>query len=83
MYVTCQFSLYPLRAPSLGTAIEAAVSAIRAHGLDVELGAMSSVVTGPTEIVFRALHDGFVAAANGHCVLVVTVSNACPQPTGS
>lgn len=39
---------------------------------------MSTVVSGPVNVVFAALADGFEAAASQDCALVVTVSNACP-----
>lgn len=78
MEVLCQFSLYPLGSGSLGPPIAAAVEAVRARGLQVEVGAMSSLVAGPSEVVFAALADAFTAAADRGCVLTATVSNACP-----
>jgi hypothetical protein len=39
---------------------------------------MSSTVVGPADEVFTALRDAFEAASSGACVLVATVSNACP-----
>lgn len=47
MEVTCQFSLYPLGPGPLGPPIAAAMDAVRARGLQVEVGAMSSLVAGP------------------------------------
>lgn len=76
--VSCQFSIYPLGVDDLGRGIDAALGAVRRHGLPVEAGAMSSTVTGPSDEVFAALRDAFEAAATGGCVLVATVSNACP-----
>lgn len=76
--VTCQFSVYPLGTPDLGPAVEGALAAVRRHGLAVEPGAMSSTVSGPSDEVFAALRDAFEAAASAGCVLVATVSNACP-----
>lgn len=76
--VSCQFSIYPLGTPDLGAAVDAAVAAVRHRGLHVELGAMSSMVSGPVDVVFAALGGAFEAAASGGCVLVATVSNACP-----
>lgn len=77
-HVSCQFSVYPLGATDLGVGIDAALAAVRRRGLSVELGAMSSVVTGSSDEVFAALRDAFEAAGSGGCVLVATVSNACP-----
>ncbi len=80
MEVSAQFAIYPLGTAEIGPAIDAAVEAIRGHGLDPEVGPMSSMVSGSSGTVFAALHDAFAAAASGSCVLVVTVSNACPVP---
>lgn len=76
--VTCQFSVYPLGAKDLGPAVEGALSAVRRRGLEVEPGKMSSTMAGPSDEVFAALRDAFEAAASAGCVLVATVSNACP-----
>lgn len=76
--VSCQFSVYPLGVADLGGGIDAALAAVRRHGLQVEAGPMSSTVTGPADDVFAALRDAFEAAAAGACVLVATISNACP-----
>jgi uncharacterized protein YqgV (UPF0045/DUF77 family) len=76
--VSCQFSVYPLSVADLGEGIDAALAAIRRHGLSVDAGAMSSIMVGPSDDVFVALRDAFEAAASGACVLVATVSNACP-----
>jgi uncharacterized protein YqgV (UPF0045/DUF77 family) len=77
--VACQFAVYPIgTAEPLAPAIEAALDAIRRHGIDVEAGPMSSMMTGPSDVVFTALADAFEAAASGGCVLVATISNACP-----
>ena len=76
--VSCQFSVYPLGASDLGAGIDAALATVQRRGLSVQPGAMSSIVNGPSEEVFAALGDAFEAAASGGCVLVATVSNACP-----
>jgi uncharacterized protein YqgV (UPF0045/DUF77 family) len=76
--VSCQFSVYPLGASDLSEGIGAALAAVQRRGLSVELGAMSSIMTGTSEEVFAALRDAFEAASSGACVLVATVSNACP-----
>lgn len=80
MEVSAQFAIYPLGEADIGGAISAAITAMRGHGLDPEVGPMSSLVVGPSATVFAALHDAFLAAASGGCVLVVTVSDACPVP---
>jgi uncharacterized protein YqgV (UPF0045/DUF77 family) len=78
MEVSCQFSLYPLGAEHLSPGIGAALSVLEGHGLAVETGSMSSLVSGPVDTVFAALAEAFTAVADGGLVLVATVSNACP-----
>lgn len=79
--VTAQVSLYPLRQPHIGLAIEDAIARFRAAGLDVWEGAMSTLVAGDLETVCAAVRDAFAAAAaNGEVVLVLTLANACPLP---
>jgi len=79
--ITAQVSLYPLGEDDLSPAIDAAIGEFDRHGLDRQTGTMSTVVCGDDEKVFSALLDAFRgAAARGHTVMVVTVSNACPWP---
>jgi uncharacterized protein YqgV (UPF0045/DUF77 family) len=52
---------------------------LRAAGLDVTPGPMSTMVTGDGAAVFDALKISFLrTAATGHVVMAATVSNACP-----
>jgi len=77
--VAAQVSLYPLRQAHLGPAIDAAVAAWRARGLQVQPGAMSTLVIGDDAAVWAALRDAFAGAAQqGETLMVATVSNACP-----
>jgi uncharacterized protein YqgV (UPF0045/DUF77 family) len=79
MAVSAQISISPLRQEHLSPTIEAVRGALAAHGLQPEVGAMSTVVTGTVEDVFAALQEAFSqAATTGHVVMTVTVSNACP-----
>jgi len=80
--IAAQVSLYPLRQEALSPAIEQALQIFRDHGLDVEPGAMSTMVTGGDTAVFAALQEAFRRVAEqGHAVMVVTFSNACPIPS--
>jgi uncharacterized protein YqgV (UPF0045/DUF77 family) len=77
--IACQFSLYALGVEDLSPAIDAAVAEMRALGLELSVGSMSSQVSGDTDIVFEGLKRAFeVAARERHVVMTVTVSNACP-----
>lgn len=47
--------------------------------LPPEMGPMSTTLTSEADTVFAALRDAFErAAAAGHVVMTITVSNACP-----
>lgn len=84
MAIAAQVSLYPLRQERLSRAIERALDVFHAQGLEVAPGPMSTVIVGDDEGVFAALKEAFQKAAeDGHVVMVVTLSNACPVPTGN
>jgi uncharacterized protein YqgV (UPF0045/DUF77 family) len=71
-----------LRQQALSPAIDEALQIFRDHGLDVESGAMSTIITGDDVTVFAALQDAFRrAAGQGEVVMVATFSNACPVPS--
>ncbi len=79
--ISAQVSLYPLRQPDLGPPIQAAWRIFEEHGLEVERGAMSTVVWGEEEAVMEALKEAFHwASREGEVVMVITLSNACPHP---
>jgi uncharacterized protein YqgV (UPF0045/DUF77 family) len=79
MMISAQISIYPLRQEHLSPAIEAVRRALAVRDLPPQVGPMSTVVTGDVEVVFAALQEAFTqAAATGHVVMTVTVSNACP-----
>jgi uncharacterized protein YqgV (UPF0045/DUF77 family) len=77
--LTAQVSVYPLRQPQLSPTIDKTVRICRAHGLEVSLGSMSTLVKGDDDEVFAALKQALRSgAAQGDVVMVVTLSNACP-----
>ena len=81
--ITAQVSLYPLRKETLSPAIDEMLHILREHGLRVEPGAMSSLITGDDAALFAALQEAFRRAAEqGQVVMVTTFSNACPAPRG-
>ncbi len=80
--ITAQVSLYPLRQVSIEPAIREAVRVFRQHGLETRLGEMSTLVWGEEPAVFAALQEAFQQAAeSGDTVMVITLSNACPEPS--
>lgn len=79
--ITAQVSVYPLKQASLAPAIDTTLRILREHGLEVEEGVMSSLVSGEEAEVFMALQEAFhETGSDGSVVMVVTFSNACPVP---
>jgi tRNA-Thr(GGU) m(6)t(6)A37 methyltransferase TsaA len=71
-----------LRQERLAPAIDSALRIFQESSLDVVPGAMSTMITGEDEVVFAALQSAFRhAAEQGHVVMIVTFSNACPAPS--
>lgn len=80
--IAAQVALYPLRTDDVDGAVTAALDAIAAlsgEGLVIEVASMSTVLTGPDDVVWRAMREIFDALArDGHrVVLTTTVSNEC------
>ena len=81
MKSSAQISVYPLRQEHLGPTIEIVRETLEAHRLQAQVGPMSTIVTGETDILFAALAEAFDKAARaGQVVMTFTVSNACPVP---
>lgn len=79
MAISAQVSLYPLRQQRLAPAIDEALRVFEEHGLETTPGSMSTVITGDDVAVFAALQEVFRRTADqGHVVMTVTFSNACP-----
>ena len=80
MKVQMEVSLYPLGIKKLGAPIQTFITALEREGFDVDMGAMSSIVSGESEALFPALGRAFDNIAQQHpCVLDVKISNACPE----
>jgi tRNA-Thr(GGU) m(6)t(6)A37 methyltransferase TsaA len=80
--IAAQVSLYPLGQEALSPAIDEALRIFREHGLEVEPGAMSTMISGDDDTIFAALQEAFRRVAEQHrVVMVVTFSNACPVPS--
>ena len=79
MVASAQIAIYPLRQERLTPSVEAVLQALRGHGLEIQSGPISTYVVGEVDSIFVALREAFVeAAATGHVVMTITVSNACP-----
>ena len=80
MNVQAEVSLYPLRTREIGNAIAQFAECLRRPDLDLDVGAMSSRISGKPEDVFDALRDAFMRVAADHqVVLTIKASNACPE----
>lgn len=80
MFIEVQFSLYPLREPEISKYIQIVIDTLKESSLPVEVGLMSSITYGESELVFKAFSKSLNALEGTHFVIVMTVSNACPLP---
>lgn len=79
--ISAQLSVYPLRQTELTPGISKALDALADHGVEKEIGIMSTMVWGEDEEVFGAIRAAFRNAASvGKTTMVITVSNASPWP---
>ena len=79
MKVQAEVSLYPLRTPRLTEPIEQFLQYLRQAKLDVDVGPMSTNISGQVTDLFCALGEAFENVAKAdQVVLVLKVSNACP-----
>ena len=79
--VSAQLSIYPLRQPSLSLTINEALSVLKDSGLKLIPGSMSTLILGEANQIWKALEKVFFeASGHGEVVMIVTMSNACPDP---
>jgi len=84
MKIQAELSLYPLKTGSLEKTVGCFIEKLSRTGISVAPGAMSTLVAGENEEVFRAVSRCFAeACATDEVVLVAKFSNACPTETGS
>jgi uncharacterized protein YqgV (UPF0045/DUF77 family) len=80
MKVQAEISVYPLRITELSKPIGEFCRMLRSHGLEVQLGPMSSLVSGESKDLFDAFHKSFEQLAEKYQVVVAAkLSNACPE----
>lgn len=81
MFSGAQISLYPMTSDFVGVITNAlgALDPYREH-LRIETDDISTLLVGPVEVLFPAMRDLFVAAAQSgkHSVLSATISRGCP-----
>ena len=82
--LSAQLSVYPLRQSSLLPTINEALEILVGCGLNVIPGSMSTIILGNETNLWAGLHKVFSSASErGEVVMIVTISNACPQPESS
>ena len=80
MKVQAEVSLYPLHQNKLTKPIRQFIELLEKNKLKVELGPMSTLVTGESQVVFKNLQKAFEKLAEEYEVVMnAKVSNACPD----
>jgi len=80
MKVQAEISLYPLRQDELKKPIQQFIELLESSKLKTELGPMSTIVSGDSQIVFENLQKAFERLAEEYeVVMTVKISNACPE----
>jgi tRNA (adenine37-N6)-methyltransferase len=78
--ITIQLTLPPCSAADSPSTTGQVVHILRKHGLDVEAGSRSSLVSGDDDVVFAALQSAFQQiASQGPVVMMATFTNAGPR----
>jgi uncharacterized protein YqgV (UPF0045/DUF77 family) len=79
--LAAQISLYPLAQDDLSLVIDEVLAILDGYDLRMEVGAMSTLLYGPDDVLFAALLEATRAACrSGRMVMVATISNACAVP---
>lgn len=80
MKIRAEISMYPLRITKLSSPIDEFCRMLQSHRLEVQLGPMSSLISGESKDVFKAVQEAFEQLAERYQVVVVAkFSNACPE----
>ena len=78
--ISAQVSLYPLRTPRLSQPISKFCESLVQSGVRVEMGNMSTTISGDLGQVFDGLKSAMLELSKEHeVVLVMKLSNACPS----
>ena len=80
MKIQAEISLYPLHCSDLTEPIRQFIDLLETDKLKVEIGPMSTLVTGDSQVVFENLKKAFERLAEEYkVVMTAKISNACPQ----
>ncbi len=81
MKLQAEVSLYPLRTNELSSPIDAFYNSMSRTGVTLAPGRMSTLIRGDSAQVFEAIQRAFSEVAEKYqVVLIVKLSNACPEP---
>ena len=79
MKVRAEISLYPLKTTELSSPIDEFCRILQAQGLEVQIGPMSSSISGECKDLFEAVQEAFEQLAGKYqVVMTAKISNACP-----
>ena len=80
MKVRAEISLYPLKTTELSSPIDEFCRILQAQGLGVQIGPMSSSVSGECKDLFKTIQKAFEQLAEKYqVVMTAKISNACPR----
>ena len=80
MKIQAEISLYPLCCNDLTEPIRQFIELLETDKLKFEIGPMSTLVTGDSQVVFENLKKAFGRLAEEYkVVMTVKISNACPR----
>ena len=80
MKIQAEISLYPLRCSDLTRPIRQFIELLENNKLKVELGPMSTLIAGDSQVVFESLGEAFEQLAKEYeVVMTAKISNACPE----
>lgn len=83
MLIQAEISLYPLDTPDLAQSIYHFVQELEKENLEVEIGAMSTVIAGEDNVVFDALRRAYLEIGDEtRAILVVKIYNGPTHPEG-
>ena len=79
MEIQAELSLYPLKAEEISSSIDDFLRALAQKGISIDPGPMSTIASGESGTLFRAISEGFEEVAElNEIVLIAKSSNACP-----
>lgn len=80
MRIKAEASLYPLKTIDINDPVEEFCRTLKNRGLHLEIGNMSTLISGETDEVFDGLKAAMAETGEKtSVVLVVKFSNACPS----